>query len=80
MTKYKVTTRSHVVKYIFNTIVRLGETSTYMVENLGIKIADIIKGMIKNGLMKIKGGSGHLLKMVYYKLQEKFRIWCICYK
>ena len=79
MIESKITTRDQMMEHIFKTIGLSDETSTNVVEYLGIKRADIIEGMIKDNLLKMKGESGSLLKVGDYKLLEKFKMCYICY-
>ena len=55
MIKTKATTISQMMVYILNKIGISDETSTYVVEYLGIKRSDIIECMTKDGLIKMKG-------------------------
>ena len=55
MIKTKATTISQMMVYILNKIGILDETSTYVVEYLGIKRSDIIECMTEDEWIKMKG-------------------------
>ena len=80
MSGSKLKTRSHIMEYTLQEIGLSDNTSTYMVEDLVIKRADIIKGITKDEWTKIKDESGSLIKAGYWKLQAKFKMWCTKYR
>ena len=68
------------MEYIRKTIGPLGKTSTYVVEDLGIKRADIIEVVTQDELMEIKDEACSLLKVGYWKLLAKLSMCCKCYR
>ena len=64
------------MEYILKINILSYKASTYMVEYLGIKMADVIEGITKDEWMKMKDEAVSLIKVEDWKRLEKFNM---CY-